>query len=94
MKGLRKLLGDLENVVDYVDDIIVLTETWEEHLVILQELFRRLSDAKLTARPTKCIIGSNFIEVLGHRVSEGVKGLHEKIIIITSSNHRLVKCVR
>lgn len=51
------------------------TETRGEHLVILQKLFQRLSDANLTARQTKCIIASNSIDVVGHRVPEGVKGL-------------------
>ena len=57
---------------------VVHTQEWEEHLVVLQELFQRLSDAKLTARPTKCVIGSNQIEVVaGRHVMRGVKGLHE-----------------
>ena len=43
-----------------------------------KNLFQRLSDIKLMARPTKCVIGSNQIEVVGHcRVARGVKGLHE-----------------
>ena len=77
-RGMRKLIDDLDDVDNYVDDIIVHTETWEGHLVALDELFHRLSEAKLTARPTKCVMGAKAIEVIGHRVSEGIKGLQEE----------------
>ena len=77
-RGMRKLIDDLDDVENYVDDIIVHTETWEGHLVALDELFHRLSEAKLTARPTKCVMGTKAIQVIGHRVSEGIKGLQEE----------------
>ena len=77
-RGMRKLIDDLDDVDNYVDDIIVHTETWEGHLVALDELFHRLSEAKLTARPTKCVMVAKAIEVIGHRVSEGIKGLQEE----------------
>ena len=38
VRGLRKLLSDLEDVDSFIDDIIVHTETWEEHLAALEEL--------------------------------------------------------
>ena len=68
----------LEDVDSYVDDIIVHTETWKGHLAVLDELFRRLAVAKLTARPTKCIMGAKDIEVIGHRVSNGIKELQKE----------------
>jgi uncharacterized membrane protein YqiK len=68
---MRKLIDDLDDVDNYVDDIIVHTETWEGHLVALDELFHRLSEAK-------CVMGAKAIEVIGHRVSEGIKGLQEE----------------
>jgi hypothetical protein len=63
-RGMRKLIDDLDDVDNYVDDIIVHTETWEGHLVALDEFFHRLFAAKLTARPTKCVMGAKAIEVL------------------------------
>ena len=77
-RGMRKLIDDLDDVDNYVDDIIVHTETWEGHLVGVDELFHRLSEAKLTARPTKCVMGAKAIKVIGHQVSEGIKGLQEE----------------
>lgn len=77
-RGMRKLIDDLDDVDNYVDDIIVHTVTWDDHLRALDELFSRLSEAKLTARPTKCVIGAKAIDVIGHRISGGVKGLQEE----------------
>ena len=28
-------------------------------------------------RPTKCVLGADSIEVVGHRISDGINGLHE-----------------
>ena len=61
----------------HIADIIVYTETWEEHRAALEELFCRRSDARLTARPTKCVIGAESFDVVGHQISDGIKGLHE-----------------
>ena len=75
VRSLRKLLGNMENVDNYVDNIVVHTQTWEEHMTALKDLFQRLSKAKLTARPTKCVLGSNSVDIVGHCVTEGIKGL-------------------
>ena len=50
---MRKLLKGLDNVDNYVDGVIVHTQTWEQHLEALRGLLTRLRDAGLTARPTK-----------------------------------------
>ena len=49
-RGMRNLIGDLDDVDNDVDDIIVHTERWEGHLTALDELLQRLSDTKLTAK--------------------------------------------
>ena len=77
VRAIRKLLEDLEEADNYVDDIIIYTETWEQHLVVLDEVLSRLAKAGFTVRPTKCVLGADSIEVVGHRISDGIKGLHE-----------------
>ena len=69
---MRVLLKGLEHTDNFVDDIIVYTETWLAHIACLKELFLRLRVAKLTARPTKCVIGVQSIAFLGHIVGKGV----------------------
>ena len=41
-RAVRRLLEGMDNVVDYIDDLLMHTKTWEEHLQVLEELFKRL----------------------------------------------------
>ena len=81
VRAFRKLLEDLDKADNYVDDIIIYTETWEQHLVVLDEVLSRLAKAEFTVRPTKCVLGADSIEVVGHRISDGIKGLHEDNVV-------------
>ena len=42
--------------------------TPEDHIKALKELFSRLRKARITARPTKCLLGASRMEFLGHQV--------------------------
>ena len=80
---MRKLLRGLDCVINYIDDIIVHTTSWERHVKVLTELFRRLRSAQLTARPSKCFIGQEQVEFLGHVVGNGhLKPRPEKVLSI------------
>ncbi|XP_052691254.1 uncharacterized protein LOC128169132 [Crassostrea angulata] len=65
---MRKILQGMNGVENFIDDVIVFTDTFEEHLHILKTVFERLRDAGLAARPTKCFIGFDKIDCLGHMV--------------------------
>ena len=56
----------MKNAELYWGDILVQTCTWEEHLKTLQELFRRLAQAGMTIRPSKCTFGAASIDFPGH----------------------------
>ena len=73
-RAVRRLLEGMGNVVDYIDDLLVHTKTWEEHLQVLEELFTRLKAANLVARPTKCELGATQVDFLGHRIGKGTVG--------------------
>ena len=45
--AVRKLLDGLDNVVDYIDDLLVHTRTWEKRVQALKILFKRLKAALL-----------------------------------------------
>ena len=55
----------------YVDDILVYSDGWENHLVHLDRVFERLNDAGLTAKRSKCEWGKTRLEYLGHKIGEG-----------------------
>ena len=76
-RTMRKLLRGLANVTNYIDDILVYTETWEEHLEVLCQVFQRIKDANLHVRPSKCMFGNTKVEYLGHTIGAGEIGLQE-----------------
>lgn len=39
---INNLLGDIENVFMYMDDVLIFTETLEEHYAVLEKIFERL----------------------------------------------------
>ena len=76
-RAVRKLLDGMDNVISYVDDILVHTETWQEHRGVLAELFRRMDAANITARPTKCVIGAAEVEFVGHWLGRGAVSVQD-----------------
>ena len=67
---MKKLLQPIQRpgLLNFIDDILVATETWEEHLEIIKSLLNRLRETGLTARPSKCLIGYEKLKFLGHMV--------------------------
>ena len=81
---MRKLLRGIENVDSYIDDILIHTSTWNQHVEVLRQVFSRIQQAHITIKPSKCMIGYKNLEFVGHEVSEGGvqpnTGLVEKIL--------------
>ena len=59
-----------ETSLFYLDDIIVFSSTWEEHLARLRQVFERLRHAKLKLGAEKCTFAAKEVSYLGHRVTE------------------------
>ena len=57
----------------YIDDIIVYSQDFDQHLEHLQEIFNRLSENSLVLCPKKCSFCCDELFFLGHKVSN--KGL-------------------
>ena len=53
----------------YLDDIIIFSDTKEEHLKRLEAVFQKLAAAGLKLKPSKCFFFREEIEYLGHVVS-------------------------
>ena len=73
---MRRLLEGVRNVEHYIDDCLVHTESWEQHMETLKEFLGRVRRAKLTVRPSKCEMGFENMEFVGHEVKKGEIGLH------------------
>ncbi|GBM61235.1 Retrovirus-related Pol polyprotein from transposon 297 [Araneus ventricosus] len=64
----------------YLDDIIIVGRTFEEHLNNLRKVFQRLQKANLKLNPKKCRFFQKEVAYIGHVISaEGVKTDSEKI---------------
>ena len=54
----------------YLDDIIVVSKTFEEHLIHLRKVFERLKEANLKLNSKKCKLLYRKVFFLGHEVSD------------------------
>ena len=72
VRGLKKVQEGSSLVGSYIDDIVVYNDSWEEHLRTLKELFGRLRKARITTRPTKCLLAADRMEFLGHQIEGDV----------------------
>lgn len=70
---MDKLLRGLEEFsAAYIDDLIIFSSNWEEHLQQIRTVFGRLRAAGLTVKPAKCQFGMSECIYLGHVVGNGV----------------------
>ena len=70
--ALLVLLEGLSGVGSYIDDMVIYSDSWEDLLRILKDLFGRLRRARITAQPTKCLLGAKRMEFLGHQIGGDV----------------------
>lgn len=64
----------------YLDDIIVMGKSFDDHLKHLEEVFQRIASAGLQLNPKKCSLFKTQVTYLGHKVTtEGVQTDEGKI---------------
>jgi hypothetical protein len=86
VKLLDTILSDLkyDTCLAYVDDIIIWSQTEEEHLHKLSRLFERLSGENLKLKPTKCHFMYLHLIILGVKVQkDGVSPDPMKLVGVT-----------
>ncbi|GFW56674.1 retrovirus-related Pol polyprotein from transposon 297 [Trichonephila clavipes] len=66
-------------VLAYLDDIIIMSPTFEQHLEDLEAVFKRLMDFKLRANREKCQFSCSRVKYLGLWITpQGIEVDHEK----------------
>lgn len=68
---MNLVISGLEGCAVYLDDVVVYSQTWEEHLCQLRALFIRLEAAKLTINLAKCEFARATVVYLGNVVGQG-----------------------
>ena len=56
----------------YLDNLVIYSDSWEDHLEHLRQVLQRLKEAGLTAKPKKCQFAMEQCTYLGHIVGNGV----------------------
>ena len=75
-RTMQVILGDLfyTKAPVYIDDIIIHSKTFEDHIRDIEEVFQKLRKAKLKLGPEKCHFGFKEIKFLGHIIGkDGIK---------------------
>jgi hypothetical protein len=68
------VLRNIENVLVYIDDLLMQTATHDEHLNVLEKVFERLHANHLKVNLEKCVFGNQEVSYLGFTlIPEGIK---------------------
>jgi hypothetical protein len=78
---ISEIMGDLEYVRAYIDDILLLSkDTWENHLNKLDLVLQRLGEAGLKVNARKSFFGRSELEYLGYLINQhGNKPIPKKV---------------
>ena len=55
----------------YLDDILIYSESWEQHMKHIELVLQRLRQVKLYAKLSKCVFGTQEVEYLGFILKAG-----------------------
>eukprot|EP00794_Sanderia_malayensis_P010295 gene10295-11356_t len=63
-----------DRILAYMDDVVVFSRTFNEHLVNLEKIFNRLRTSGISLKLSKCLFASDKVDFLGFELSrEGIK---------------------
>lgn len=80
---MHTVLPEVQNCEVYLDDVVIYSMSWKDHLNTLNSVFQRLSEASLTVNLSKCEFAKAVVTYLGKVVGQGqVKPLCAKVEVI------------
>ncbi len=66
---MEKLMDGIENVIVYIDDLLIHSKIHEHHLLILDIVMTRLSENNMKINIAKCFFGNTKVNYLGFRLT-------------------------
>ena len=77
-----------DRILAYMDDVVIFSHSFTEHLNELNAVFGKLLGANITLKASKCIIASHAVDFLGYRLSkDGIKP-QERLVSAIREFHR------
>ena len=82
---MDRIFTDMDFVLVYIDDLIVASDSHEEHARHVQAVIERLNEVNLRANKDKCLFAYDKLVVLGNTISqEGQQVAVEKLLKMDS----------
>ena len=82
---INGIISGLEGCSAYIDDVVVYSDTWSQHLTQVCALLCRLAEANLTVNLAKSEFGCAHIVFLGHVVGQGeIKPISAKLTAVAN----------
>ena len=77
---VNKLVRDIDGCEGYIDDVVIFSDNWSDHICQIERFFQIMREAKLTINLMKSEFGKATVKYLGHIVGQGqVSPLDAKI---------------
>ena len=77
---VNKLVRDIDGCEGYIDDVVIFSDNWSDHIRQIKRFFQIMREAKLTINLMKSEFGKATVKYLGHIVGQGqVSPLDAKI---------------
>jgi hypothetical protein len=71
---MEQVLRGLQNILIYIDDVLIHTDTHETHLKALEQVLMRLQHHHLKINLDKCLFGDQQVSYLGFTLTpQGIK---------------------
>jgi hypothetical protein len=67
---METVVKSIENVIVYIDDLLVHSASHEEHIATLSKVLQRLVTHNIKINLQKCVFGSKEVSYLGFRLTE------------------------
>ena len=80
---MDEILGDIPRVFVYIDDILVASESLDQHYDDLKNVFQILETHGMVINRAKCVLAQSSVEFLGYKVDKnGITPLPERVVDI------------
>ena len=83
---VNKLVRDIDGCEGYIDDVVIFSDNWSDHIRQIKRFFQIMREAKLTINLMKSEFGKATVKYLGHIVGQG----QVRPVRCKNSNHRKI----